>query len=297
LLLGVLLASACDPAPPRAEICAHHSSIYNGQPYAGHPMVGELRITGGICTATLIGKKTVLTAAHCFAKYVKYSFVIGGASYTPVSIHPHPDYDPDTQDNDIGLVLLDQAPPVPAAAVAMRAPWHGLKVTLIGFGNTVDGAEDDGVKRVATATINKVTPTRIGWDASGGGTCFGDSGGPAFAMVNGQEMQVGVTSTGDLPCGNVDYDMRVDAYLAWIERTAAGDVNKGDPPPDTQAAPEPIAEPGHTENGLHTPTAGGCAVTPLASPGPLLGGLPLALLAIGIVRRRRSAAGARSAGE
>jgi hypothetical protein len=43
------------------------------------------------------------------------------------------------------------------------------------------------------------------------GTCFGDSGGPAFWVdPDGNEILVGITSTGDAQCVATGFDYRVD---------------------------------------------------------------------------------------
>jgi hypothetical protein len=221
-------------------------AIVDGQPYSGHPSVGELQIgMGGLCTATLIGKKTVLTAAHCIESGSSHTFIAGGGSYKAASVHRHPSYNSGSLQNDIALVLLSQEPPIASTPIATVAPTTGLKVTLIGYGVTSENGSDSGSKRIATTTISQVTSTQLIWTANPGGTCYGDSGGPAFATINGQEVQVGVTSSGDPPCGTTDYDTRVDSYASWISQTAGGDVNKGGttPPPAPPPAPPSDAQP------------------------------------------------------
>jgi len=54
-----------------------------------------------------------------------------------------------------------------------------------------------------------------------GGTCFGDSGGPNFLTVNGQQMIVSITITGDSVCRSTNVDYRLDtisaqAFLAYV---------------------------------------------------------------------------------
>ena len=54
-----------------------------------------------------------------------------------------------------------------------------------------------------------------------GGTCFGDSGGPNFLTVNGKQLIVAITITGDSVCRSTNVDYRLDipsaqAFLAAV---------------------------------------------------------------------------------
>lgn len=54
-----------------------------------------------------------------------------------------------------------------------------------------------------------------------GGTCFGDSGGPNFLTVNGQQLIVSITITGDSVCRSTNVVYRLDtisaqAFLAYV---------------------------------------------------------------------------------
>ena len=57
-----------------------------------------------------------------------------------------------------------------------------------------------------------------------GGTCYGDSGGPNFLTVNGQQILVAVTVTGDTACQSTNVDYRLDtasaqAFFAYVNTT------------------------------------------------------------------------------
>jgi hypothetical protein len=54
-----------------------------------------------------------------------------------------------------------------------------------------------------------------------GGSCFGDSGGPNFLTVNGEELLVAITITGDAVCRSTNVAYRLDiesaqAFLAFV---------------------------------------------------------------------------------
>lgn len=54
-----------------------------------------------------------------------------------------------------------------------------------------------------------------------GGTCFGDSGGPNFMSLNGQQLIVSITITGDSVCRSTNVDYRLDTlsaqgFLAYV---------------------------------------------------------------------------------
>lgn len=215
------------------------AAIVNGQITSGHPSVGRLQIgSSGLCTATLVGKKTVITASHCVHPGSIHVFHLGGKVYPAAQALRYPQYNTTTHANDVALILLQTAPPVAPSAIAITPPKVGLGVTLIGYGVTSEYAKDAGTKRIAHNTISQMDATRmvfLGSSGNEGNTCYGDSGGPAFATLKGHEVVVGVTSGGTAPCGTDGIDTRVDAFKSWLISASGGDILQGSaaPPKDT----------------------------------------------------------------
>jgi secreted trypsin-like serine protease len=202
--------------------------VVNGQPYSGHPSAGKLTHSGSLCTATLIGKKTVVTAAHCVSVGYSHTFTVGGQAYTSAKVVRHPQYSSYGYSNDIAIIILQTAPTVQGAKIATSKPPVGTEITIVGYGKTSEYISNAGIKRMAKTNIAEVTTTRVRIPGSTtkAGICNGDSGGPSYATLNGVEVQIGVHSTKSGTCGTGGHDTRVDAFAAWITTTAAGDVNK-----------------------------------------------------------------------
>ncbi len=233
----------------------------------GHPTVGTVVEDGqGMCTGTLIGQKTVLTAAHCItAAASHYSVDFGGNSFSAAKVVVHPNWNQNADQyegkNDLALILLKLSPGIAPSQIASTAPFAGESITLVGYGVTGENATNFGVKRQATNTIDSTVATKFYFHPTKkvGTTCYGDSGGPAFATVGGVEVQVGITSGGETPCETgVSYDTRVDAFASWIVQTAGGDVNTGSVSAGAPApAPDTVAPKAH----LTSPTNGSAVST------------------------------------
>ncbi len=220
----------------KPEVAVGHEKIVNGTVDYGHPTVGKVRDNGDeICTGTLVGAKTVVTAAHCIESLSasRYAFILGSNVYQANSVIRHSSYSGSADNyegrHDIALILLKTSPNITPTPVATSAPYVGQDVTLVGFGVTGENYNNYGTKRITTNNISQVGTTKIYWMPSGGvgTTCYGDSGGPAFVTVNGQEILMGVTSGGEAPCeSGYSWDTRVDYYANWITTNSGGDVVK-----------------------------------------------------------------------
>jgi len=273
-----------------------------------YPSVVALEDTPGdwFCTGTLIASDWVLTAAHCVADgpatglHVRFddpdvNDAAGGLVVAVSEVHSHPDFDWDAWDNDIALVRL-------ATPVTDRAPTPihrdqtpaATAVIDVGYGVADNNDGGGGLLR----SVDKVTadcagandPTVSGdvlicMDASDGrGSCFGDSGGPTFARINGTLVVAGVTSggTGDLCGAGWDLYTSVFAELAFVDTTMATppmDPGMGEPDPMN---PDP-GTPGGEEPGSSDDDDGGCNTGGNHGAGTLLFAALGALLA----RRRR----------
>jgi len=234
----VVLWAGCSYDP--AELSQLEAAIVNGTFDPGHPAVGVLASQGeGICTGTLVGTHTVLTAAHCvvqedqppYTLRPQQGFSHNGQAYPipAVSVVYHPAYDGKIFDNDVAVVRLSQDLPIPPVLVAKTAPTVGEKIEIVGYGVTSDDANDFGTKRRASNTIGQVGPTQyIFYGASGniGSQCYGDSGGPSFAVRGGKELQIGVHSWGPGTCGTAEHDARADAFYGWIKQQAQGNLHE-----------------------------------------------------------------------
>ncbi|MBK8254707.1 MAG: serine protease [Polyangiaceae bacterium] len=232
--------------------------IVNGQETADYPATGVLLIQGQpFCTGTIVGTRSVLTAAHCIDQMdpSQVSFGIGAAAdqleaeLKVVSGVQHPNWDSQSLTNDVAVLTLGEDSPIPAIPLnpAMDDSWIGRKVTLVGYGVT-DGTQQTGagVKRMVDVTIDKLEPTTLHYTTQNGQTaCNGDSGGPAFADENGQLYVAGITSYGDQGCEQYGVYTRVDAFIDFIEEqiknggSAPADPNDPGVDPNDPNNPDP----------------------------------------------------------
>lgn len=163
---------------------------------------------GAACTATIVGQRALIAAAHCFRAGSTVEFEVGGTTYTGKGFR-HPEYP--QKDVDVSLVVVDQAINGVAPATIGSTVAVGDRVFLLGFGCTTagGGGGNDKVLRMGESVVTSVGDTDfITRKPSGGVLCFGDSGGPTLAKEAGKFRVVGVNSKGNIQ------DTNYSTYLA-----------------------------------------------------------------------------------
>ncbi len=262
----MILPFSCSPSQD-FDLSASQLPIFNGSPDTNpaHMAVVYLDTGSMLCTGTLISPEVVVTAGHCLDRVLASRVSVGFGSYTSsygggdmvwyqaseVDVHPSyfggDSYTPPR--NDIALLRLSSnAPaeispiPILPANLALTGADIGQDLEYVGFGDTETGAS--GTKLTYTATLNWVctdppgcaydggnvvgAPNTIGQSQQDGGTCVGDSGGPAFFLRSGKEYLAGVTSYGDMYCVKFGFSTKVDEFEAFIYDFVGGQGQPGD---------------------------------------------------------------------
>jgi V8-like Glu-specific endopeptidase len=225
--------------------------IVNGVVTAEYPSAGALLSPNNpesaslVCSGTLIGCQTFLTAAHCVDTDTNPShytvFLQHAGFFSVASITARPDFDFPV--GDVAIVKLAQ--PVtgirPTAINTTATPSAGTAGTIVGFGRTGGFNTDYGIKRtgavsIATCKNGISNTTSVCWDftnpvgppGTDSNTCNGDSGGPLFVDFGAGMRVAGVTSGGNaencLPTDS-SFDANVYFYRSWIQMQGGADLD------------------------------------------------------------------------
>lgn len=207
-------------APPE-QVESRPSEIINGTVDNGHPSVGRLSLG---CSGTLVGRRTVITAAHCVDYANQYTTFCTNGYCMGGTVNKHPNYNSGNYHNDIAVMRLNgdfQAySGISPSRIGNSEPRTGWTVNIVGYGCTEwDTSIGVGTRRQGWNTIHDVDGLTIQWDDGTARLCQGDSGGPAF---RGSDCVIGVHShRQDWFSGRDDVATRVDATASWVRSNAA----------------------------------------------------------------------------
>jgi hypothetical protein len=229
LTTGALLAEEITP------------TLINGTPVTPGTWKEVVRITsnGSGCTATIVGPRVILTAAHCASNGAIARFAFGGKTYQ-ATIRRSPIYPRRDHDIAVGVVnedIVGASPMRVGGKAALRQ-----EITLLGYGCTRSPGRggNDGVLRIGkSAVVGFSNFDMVSRTPGGAALCFGDSGGPAFLTGDSGTVLLGINSKGNIR--DTNYNARLDrqesidflktfsATICGINSECGGDPNPADP--------------------------------------------------------------------
>jgi DNA-binding beta-propeller fold protein YncE len=234
------------------------SRIANGVPTRAWPEVGVLLVGAVRCTATFVGCRTAVTAAHCVCFEGESGASCGGglslvdplqlALFAPQggifpvrAISVPPDFTFSEQ-GDVAVLSLD----VPLRRIRPRAINEqarvglGTAATIVGFGGIEQGDIESGLLRqgqVLTAFCpGGLDPAHVCWNfvpplgpaGLDSNTCPGDSGGPLLADLGAGMVVAGVHSGGfgsECHVEDASFDTDVFVESPWLREQAGVDLD------------------------------------------------------------------------
>lgn len=178
--------------------------LINGTPIekSMYPAIVRIFINGASCTGTVVGPRTIVTAAHCAETGNVATFTtLSGKKYS-ATMQRAPVYPDKDLDVNLGLTDVDiDAPPM--FMKLDKFERVGMALTFMGYGCTQPGGAggNDGILRTGEAKVigsngdyDLVTST-----PGGAALCYGDSGGPLlWKDASARFVVAGINSKGNI---------------------------------------------------------------------------------------------------
>ena len=259
ILTGLLLVLAVGVMPAAAITWGQRDGTNHpnvGAIVVDYPGYGLYQV----CSGTLIYPRVFLTAGHCTSYLTAHGYETVWVNFDEYALNEptlmeveqvitHPDYNwgPSSNPHDVGILILKE--PADGIEPANLPPagfldqlWRAGKLrqgkneadfVLVGYGGTLAWPPPkityEDYRQYAESEFQALLKAWLRMSqnkATGdGGTCYGDSGGPAFwTEPDGSEILVGITSWGDSSCVSSAFNYRVDIpdTLEFIHQVMAG---------------------------------------------------------------------------
>lgn len=220
-------------------------AIVKGQPEPtlAAQAVMVLGSKGSFCSAVILDRTTLLTAAHCVTGSQDYRVHWRDRDGLPVLHEPkaiavHPGYSKGAEKNrkrSIDLALIQLKEPLPAsfrpATLSPAIPKSGDTFVVAGYGlSTEQDPRTGGVFRAAPLQVIEpygpssilvwLTDPATGRSQSGSGACTGDSGGPIFDTAGALvAITIYAEGAGKAQCGALTQGLLLAPQRGFIDAT------------------------------------------------------------------------------
>jgi hypothetical protein len=211
----------------------YSTSIVRGVNTAQFPSVGALLHNAEtVCSGTLIGHRSFLSARHCFETTTdpaKYAVYLQHAGILTVADISFPEQD------ELDLALLTLQDPVTGIAPSMVPDARtstDQQRQIVGFGLSATGASDSGIKRyggITTSACTEQDDRHICWkfDPLSGlsnllaNICYRDSGGPVGTdsdrlLQFEDAVAIGLTPGADCQSSPLNSGLAVLPHAVWV---------------------------------------------------------------------------------
>jgi len=237
VLTACCLVLGCNEYQAGSESALNASSeaVTNSSPAPSDGAVVGLAAANYIyCTGVLVGPRAVLTAAHCIRAGRPEAIVVQAKGESPkvlpvLESWQHPRYRSEGPNFDVGILLSGEsaeAPWVTLPALPSASLEVGTELRIVGYGQTEISDDSAPKRQQGTAIVTGTSPGTLSLGALPSLACAGDSGGPVFATIAGEEALVGVVSHGDEACSERTEVVRPEAHFATFLGPLLADITR-----------------------------------------------------------------------